>query len=177
MANLALLRVAPLLSATSYVTFTFCEDTFIRPLVHNEPSKTELRKNANRVLPGFISRFTRRGLPFIFLSYPISIATAAANLANTQPSVTFDVNGSFQARAAAALYLAGLIFSVLHFPFGPTAMSYLNPVAAARGDEDDLQTDNTSKMTKWLKLNAIRGIAADLPSWASYFAAFLLAMS
>ncbi|KAI0202906.1 hypothetical protein F4808DRAFT_458613 [Astrocystis sublimbata] len=177
MASLSLLRVAPLLSATSYVTFTFCEDTFIRPLAHTKPADKDLRIHANRIFPGLIGRFTARGLPFIFLSYPISIATAAANLARAEPGVTFDTNGSPQARAAAALYLAGLIFSVLHFPFGPTAMSYLDPVAAAKTEDDDPQTDNTSKIVTWLKLNTIRGLAADLPSWISYFAAFLLAMS
>jgi hypothetical protein len=34
---------------------------------------------------------------------------------------------------AAAFYLAGLVFSVLHFPFGATAMTYLNRVERDEG--------------------------------------------
>jgi len=178
MASLALLRVAPLLSATSYVTFTFSEDTFVRPLVHTSTSSAEakIRRHANRIFPSLYA-FTRRGLPYIFLSYPISIATAAANLAKTGPGVSFGSDASPQARTAAILYSAGLIFSVLHFPFGPTAMSYLDRVGADQGVEGDFEADNTANMAFWLRINATRGAVADIPSLICYFFAFLYAMA
>lgn len=180
MAGLALLRVAPLLSATSYITFTFSEDTFIRPLVHTHGSAAgiELRRHANRILPAH-NAFVRRGLPFIFLSYPISIATAAANLAGHGDggSVSFAGDAAPRARAAAAFYAAGLVLSVLHFPFGPAAMACLKRVGEDEGVDDDPKADNTAAMVSWLKINAIRGMVADVPSWACYFIAFMLAMS
>lgn len=179
MAGLALLRVAPLLSATSYITFTFSEDTFIRPLVHTAPSAavTELRRHANRILPAQ-STFVRRGLPFIFLSYPLSIATAAANLARQDNgSLSFAGDAAPRARAAAAFYTAGLVLSVLHFPFGPSAMACLKRVGEDKGVDGDPKADNTAAIVKWLKINAIRGLVADFPSWVCYFIAFLFVMS
>jgi hypothetical protein len=177
MANLALLRVAPLLSATSYVTFTFSEDTLVRPLVRTSTSAAEakIRRHANRILPSLCA-FTRRGLPYIFLSYPISIATAATNLVKAGPGVSFASDASSQARTAAILYSAGLVFSVLHFPLGPTAMSYLDRVGTDQGVEGDLEADNTANMASWLRINAIRGVVADIPSLICYFFAFLYAM-
>ena len=180
MAGFALLRVAPLLSATSYITFTFCEDTFIRPLLHTAPSSasTELRQHANRIQPAFINSFTPRGLPFIFLTYPLSIATAAANLKqHDSPGVSFAGDAAPGARAAAAFYLAGLVFSVLHMPFGPTAMKWLKRVGEDKGIEGDAGADNTAGLVSWLRVNATRGILADFPSWVCYFAAFMCAMS
>ena len=179
MAGLALLRVAPLLSATSSVTFTLSEDTFIRPLVHTSPSTSsaELRRHVNRMLPSH-SRWTRRGLAVIFITYPLSIATAAVNLArHDNGKVDLSRNASYNARVAAGFYLAGLIFSVLHFPFGPRAMGYLKRVGEDSGSDDDPEKDNTANVVSWLRINAIRGVVADVPSWVCYFAGFLFSMA
>ncbi|KAK4217475.1 hypothetical protein QBC37DRAFT_414589 [Rhypophila decipiens] len=179
MAGLALLRVAPLLSATSSVTFTLCEDTFIRPLVHTSPSASsaELRRHVNRMLPSH-GRWTRRGLFVIFITYPLSIATAAVNLArHDNGQVDFSGDASYNARVAAGFYLAGLVFSVIHFPFGPRAMGFLKRVREDSGSDDDPAQDNTASMSSWLRINAIRGVVADVPSWVCYFAAFLFAMA
>ncbi|KAK3318102.1 hypothetical protein B0H66DRAFT_532616 [Apodospora peruviana] len=179
MAGLALLRVAPLLSATSSVTFTLSEDTFIRPLVHTAPSASslELRRHVNRILPSH-GRWTRRGLFVIFITYPLSIATAAANLArHDNGQVDLSGDATYNARVAAGFYLAGLAFSVIHFPFGPRAMSLLKRVREDSGNDSDATQDNTSSMVSWLRVNAIRGVVADVPSWVCYFAAFLFAMA
>ena len=177
MASLALLRVSPLLCATSYVTFTFSEDTFIRPLIHTAPSTTdtELRRHSNRILPSF-NRFTRRGLPFIFISYPLSIATAAANLRQLGPSIILSGNGELRCRTAAMFYLAGLVFSALHFSFGPAAMACLKRVSQDKRIHGDFNADNTANLVSWLRINTVRGAVADLPSWLCYIIAFMLAM-
>ncbi|KAI1120769.1 hypothetical protein F5Y10DRAFT_289320 [Nemania abortiva] len=178
MASFALLRVAPLISATSYVTFFFAEDTFIRPLVHTatSPSESQLRRHANRILPGLYA-FTRRGLPFVFITYPISIATAVTNIVQSDSGVTFARDGAPQARAAAVFYLAGLIFSTLHLLFGPAAMAHLDHLGADKGLDSDPRADNTASIVAWLKINTIRGLVADIPSWICYLAAFLSATS
>ncbi|KUI71854.1 hypothetical protein VM1G_07485 [Cytospora mali] len=178
MAGLALLSVAPLLSATSSITFTLSEDTFIRPLMHTSPVETELerRHHTNRALPSLIG-FTRNGLAIIFTTYPLSIATAAANLARHDANVNISAHAATRPRVAAGFYLAGLIFSVLHFPFGPGAMRHLNHVKDDMGVEGDPGADNTASMVSWLRINSTRAFVADLPSWTCYFVAFMVAMS
>jgi len=175
MASLALLSAVPLLSATSSVTFTLCEDTFIRPLMYTGTlvSDVELRHYANRILPGQ-GRFIRRGLPIVFITYPLSIATAAANAARHDGRV--DIYGDNDARLAAGFFLAGLAFSLLHFVFGQKAVALLKQVRENKGIDGDPVADNTAMMSSWLRINAIRGLVADVPSWACYFSAFLLAM-
>lgn len=172
MSGLVLLRVAPLLAATSSVTFTWCEDFFIRPLITND---TELRSHANRILPRH-GRWLWSGLAIVFTTYPLSIATAAANLAHKNGSV--DIHGvELRQRIAGGFYLAGLIFSVLHFPWGHRAMHLLRTIRQDTNVEGDKAKDNTAIMATWLKLNALRGLSAEIPSWICYFVAFMVAMS
>lgn len=176
MASLALLSVAPLLSATASVTFTISEDTLIRPLMHTSPvlAEMEARQHANRILPGLMG-FTRNGLTIIFTTYPISIATAAANLARHDGSVAFSKYANTNSRIAAGFYLAGLIFSFLHMAFGPSAMKLLEAVRKDKGVDGDVKADNTANMLSWLRINIIRGAVADFPSWGCYFVAFMFA--
>ncbi|KAG8158082.1 hypothetical protein KVR01_011843 [Diaporthe batatas] len=160
MAGLALLSVAPLLSATGSIMFTISEDTFIRPLMRTAPTpaEREARRHANRILPKLMG-FTRNGLAIIFTTYPISLSADAAR----------------NPRIAAGFYLAGLIFSVLHMPFGPSAMRLLESVREDKGAADDVTRDNTASMLSWLRINTIRACVADFPSWACYFMAFIFA--
>lgn len=178
MAGLALLSVAPLLSATSSITFTLSEETFIRPLMHTSATAAELerRRNVNRALPSLMG-FTRNGLAIIFTTYPLSIATAAANLARHDAHVDISGHAATKPRVAAAFYLAGLIFSVLHMPFGPGDERRLDQVRKDKGIEGDPAADNTAIMVSWLRTNAIRAFVSDIPSWACYFVAFVFAMS
>ncbi|CAN8099764.1 unnamed protein product [Discula destructiva] len=178
MAGLALLSVAPLLSATGSIMFTILEDTFIRPLLHTPPSAAEMevRGYANQVLPGPMTS-TRNGLAIIFTTYPISIATAAANLARSDGAVEFSKTAATIPRLAAAFYLAGLVLRILHMPFGPGAMKLLEAVRDDKGLEGDANSDNTASMLSWLHTNGIKGMVADFPSRACYFAAFMFANS
>ena len=178
MAGLAVLSVAPLLSSTASLIFTFSEDIFLRGFVHASPTPAEvqLRHHANRILPTHLNHFFRPGLTIIFTTYPLSIATAAANIARHDTQVNISGLGA-TAKAAAGFYIAGLAFSVLHFPFGPTAMRYIKQMREDQGVEGKEKEDNVAIMGKWLKINAIRGAVADFPAWACYFVAFVLSMS
>jgi hypothetical protein len=178
MAGLALLRIAPFISATSSVTFTFAEDVFVRPLVHTAPStrEIELRGHANRILPAFVHGFFKRGIVLILVSYPLSFATAIANLSRSENgAVSFASDAPPLARAAAGFYLAGLFFSVMHFPFAFWAMPPLDMAKADGGKDDDPKKDNTAAIGTWLTVNAWRGALADFPSWICYFVAFMCA--
>ncbi|RYP28942.1 hypothetical protein DL767_006977 [Monosporascus sp. MG133] len=205
-----LLHAAPLLFATSSLTFTVCEDIFIRPLVElplpglttaaatssfssgakegEEERKKKLRVHNNRVLPGH-GRWLRGGLGIVFSMYPLSIATAVANVniatATALPPM------------AVKLYTVGAVFSALHMVFGPRAMSLL---ASIREDKNNVRSaaetkakrglssgwlwwftetphyyeDNTAAMEAWLWLNAVRGAVTDFTQWACYLVAFVL---
>lgn len=69
------------------------------------------------------------------------------------------------------------MFSVLHMPFGLSAMRLLEAVCEDKGAADDVTRDNTASMLSWLRINTIRGCVADFPSWACYFMAFMFANS
>lgn len=86
-------------------------------------------------------------------------------------------DAAWNPRVAAGFYLAGLILSVLHMPFGPSAMRFLEAVREDKGAADDVTHDNTASMMSWLRINTIRGCVADFPSWVCYFAAFMFANS
>lgn len=147
--------------------------------MHTSPSQKSLqaRRYANRALPSLMG-FTRNGLAIIFTTYPISIATAAANLARHDGAVGFSTHPlKRNSWIAAAFYLAGLCFSMLHMAFGPSAMKLLGEVRDDKGVDGDIITDNTAKIMSWLRINMIRGMVADVPSWICYFAAFMLANS
>jgi hypothetical protein len=173
MAGLALLRAAPFLAATSSVTFTLSEDIFIRPLA--KTPTTELRRHANRLLPSQ-GRWLWPGLGIVFGTYGLSIATAIANLARGDPAVHFHSANS-NSRLAAGFYLAGCIFSFLHFPWGVKAMALLKSIRTDSNVDGDEKRDNTAAMRAWLKVNWLRGLLADLPSWVCYFVAYMYAMS
>ncbi|KAF2964425.1 hypothetical protein GQX73_g9128 [Xylaria multiplex] len=169
MSAIVFLRVAPLLAATSSLTFTICEDMFIRPLVTYRP---DLRPHANRILPAH-GQWIWGGLSIIFSMYPISIATAAANLAARDDMVDIMGFGTRQ-RIAAGFYAAGLLFSVLHFPFGKRAMHLLWTIRNDKNNDDDIKGDNSALMAAWLRVNAVRGLVADFPGWACYLVALVV---
>jgi hypothetical protein len=145
--------------------------------MHQDSSKTEkeARRYVNNILPSH-GRWTQRGLAFICITYPTSTATAAANLARPDKYAYISRGASYNARVAGGLYLAGLLFSVLHFVFGPSAMACLKRVADNKGVEGDERADNTASMISWSRTNLIRGLVADIPSWACYLVAFMYAM-
>lgn len=159
-----LLRVCPLLGATSSMTFVVCEDFFIRPLAPAPHS--DLRPHANRLLPAH-GRWLWPGLGVVGVSWGLSIATAITNL-------TLPVAGP-QGGVADKWYLAGLCFSASHFVFGYKAMWLLWTIRKDGNDDEDERKDNVSYMKAWLRMNIWRGVVADFPSWLCYFMAFMLA--
>ncbi|KAM7210136.1 integral membrane protein, partial [Rhypophila decipiens] len=165
----ALLRVAPLLSATVPRRFTFCEDTFFRPLVHKRQGYSGKRPTRLRepYLPSFTARFVPRGMSTILTTYPLSIATAIANVTRcTDDRVGFLPNtGSSIMPAwskpsiAAVFYVAGAIFNMRHFPFGPKSIGYFK---RSSRKEEEKEYDSTALIESWLRLNVANGAMAFL---------------
>ena len=56
-------------------------------------------------------------------------------------------------------------------------MGFLKRVGEDSGSDDDPEKDNTASVVSWLRINAIRGVVADVPSWVCYFAGFLFSMA
>ncbi|KAI0880037.1 uncharacterized protein GGS22DRAFT_100281 [Annulohypoxylon maeteangense] len=166
--GLALLRAAPLLSSTSYITFTLSEDIYLRPFGN---FRSDLRPEANRLIPAYKARWFPPALAMIFVLYPLSIGTSIANLL-LRGSRKLDLSGGlgYNRRTSGYLYIAGAMFSALHFAFGPNDLAILKRI----GDEDK---DNEAAMADLAVMNRIRGLVADFPSWICYFAAFFYAIS
>ncbi|KAI6084432.1 hypothetical protein F4821DRAFT_261952 [Hypoxylon rubiginosum] len=195
-----LLRLLPVMTTTSTLTLTFCEDLFLRP--HTQLSGTA-RDHANGVLPPYIARWFPPGFAYILVFYPATWALAIANLAvrtaSFDPYYYSQRSADATSRAAWSLYAAGLVFSLAHFAWGPKAKGLLDAVAAngpravahsadrtnagntisddscTSSDEADGEIkDSMPILRDWLRLNAIRGISVDVPAWACFFIGFLL---
>ncbi|KAI1078626.1 hypothetical protein F5B20DRAFT_546756 [Whalleya microplaca] len=166
--GLLLLRAAPLLASTSYVTFTVAEDIYLRPWGSFRP---DLRAPANAVIPAFMDRWQPPGLAMIFVLYPAGIATAIANLVSKQHGIPAL---GCRSRVAGYLYAAGAVFGALHFAFGPWDLAILARIGEG---EEEREGDNGGAMADWSRMNVVRGLCADFPSWVCYFAGFMLAMT
>ncbi|PIG79025.1 hypothetical protein AARAC_003582 [Aspergillus arachidicola] len=67
MAALVFLRVLPLLTTSSYLTFTIAEDLYFKPYL--EPSVVGA---ADHLLPSYITVWYNRGMVLIFTIYPLT---------------------------------------------------------------------------------------------------------
>lgn len=166
-AGLMLLRVAPLLTSTSHLTYTISEDLYLRPFGSLRP---DLRSEANRLIPAYRDRWFPRSLVVIFTLYPLGIAAAVANLVVEGSRLDISGTSGTNHRIAGYLYAAGAFFAALHFAFGPRDLSILKRIS-------EKDKDNEAAMADWVRMNLVRGLIADLPSWVCYFAGFMLAVS
>ncbi|KAE8313118.1 hypothetical protein BDV41DRAFT_577073 [Aspergillus transmontanensis] len=115
MAALVFLRVLPLLTTSSYLTFTIAEDLYFKPYL--EPSVVGV---ADHLLPSYITVWYNRGMVLIFTIYLLTWCTAIASLPVAHLRHT--------SIAAFILYLIGLLFNIAHMLWGPHAMNLLNSI-------------------------------------------------
>ncbi|EJP61201.1 hypothetical protein HC256_009840 [Beauveria bassiana] len=154
-AAVSLLRIAPLLSTSAYLTFTAAEDLYFKPYL--DPS---VAKAAEALLPAYIAIWYSRGMVLIFTIYPLTWCTAIANL-----PVDKLVQ---QSKPAFILYILGLAFSLGHMLWGPRAMSLLNSIKEKKGQ------GSTDIVRVWCRMNLTRGLLVDVPAWGCFLAAFLI---
>ncbi|KAJ5478329.1 hypothetical protein N7530_003838 [Penicillium desertorum] len=155
MAALVFLRVLPLLTTSSYLTFTIAEDLYFKPYL--EPS---VAGAADHLLPSYITVWYNRGMVLIFTIYPLTWCTAIANL-----PVAHLLHTSI---AAFVLYLLGLLFSIAHMLWGPHAMNLLNSI------KKQDSSGSTEIVRRWCRMNLIRGALVDVPAWGCFLAGFLV---
>lgn len=155
MAALVFLRVLPVITTSSYHTFTIAEDLYFKPYL--EPSVVVA---ADFLLPAYITSWYNRGMVLIFTIYPLTWCTAIANL----PAA----NLLHTSIPAFVLYLLGLLFSIAHMLWGPHAMNLLN--AIKKKDS----SGSTEIVRRWCRMNLIRGVVVDMPAWGCFLAGFLV---
>lgn len=145
---LTLLRLAPLLTSTSSLTFAHDHDLFFRVFT-SEPCAN----HSNTLIPPWMSVYMPRGLRRILFFYPSTLILALLNIYFSNPGST-----------TRYLYAAGAAFTLGHVAvFGKTAVGLLS---AMRDDESKGQA--TRDMTKWVDMNVWRTLLADLPAWGCY---------
>ena len=155
-ALLLLLRLAPVLTTTAYLTFTCAEDLYFKPYMF-----PALHKASNALLPMYITIWYTRGMILIFTLYGLTWATAIANLP------VADLLG--RSWPSFALYMLGLMFSIGHMLWGPKAMGLLNAIKKREGRDGSVELAR-----EWCRMNIIRGIVVDVPAWGCFLAAFLV---
>ncbi|KAI1407190.1 hypothetical protein F5Y13DRAFT_175416 [Hypoxylon sp. FL1857] len=67
------------------------------------------------------------------------------------------------------LYAAAAIFSALHFAFGPRDMAIVKRIS-------EKDKDNQMATADWVRMNFVRAVVADFPSWVCYFLGFMFAV-
>lgn len=93
------------------------------PLIAEMDEKMALRY-INRTLPLHSARFYSH-----CITYPISIATAPANLIRLEVNLDIGRRALYNSYVAKVSHDASLFFSVLQFPHDPSATDYLKQVA------------------------------------------------
>ena len=76
-AGLMILRIASLLASTACVTYTGAEDLYLRPFGN---FRSDLRAEANLVVPAYKDRWFPPSLTVIFTLCPLAIGTATTNV-------------------------------------------------------------------------------------------------
>ncbi|KAI1176463.1 hypothetical protein F4777DRAFT_268565 [Nemania sp. FL0916] len=163
-AGLMILRIAPLLASTACVTYTGAEDIYLRPFGN---FRSDLRREANLIVPAYKDRWFPPSLAVIFTLYPLAIGTAIANVL-TEGNLEVPGDLGVGQQLTSYFYLAGALFSTLHFAFGPRDLAIVKRM-------NEKEKDNSKAMADWVRMNLVRGAIAEVPSWLCSFAGFIAA--
>ncbi|KAM7205123.1 hypothetical protein V8F20_003260 [Naviculisporaceae sp. PSN 640] len=191
------LRLSPVLLATSSLTFSFSEYHFFKPFLDLTPHAANQdtsspktpnqdaihRGQVNDVLRSYIKRQFPSGFATILTLYPLTWATAIANIkfssgASGTPLLHLP-------SISKKLYLAGLFFSVGHMLWGPKAKDLMEEIGGLNGHKteqrddstimrgvDEKQGDNVELLRSWMKLHVVRSVLVDFPSWVCFTTGF-----
>ncbi|CAK7241332.1 MAG: hypothetical protein STHCBS139747_002793 [Sporothrix thermara] len=199
--GLLLLRAAPMVLSAAAVQFDYSQYLFLRPYLDlpadhhqqqqgktagksasGEATAAESRSIVNVLLGHFVHRQFPAGFAAILVLYPMTWVVAGANLWLGRQASSV---AAFLVPAARHLYTAGLVFSVGHMVFGPTAKDLMETIgglgdkqpAVTTGGRDAAPSggkDNLELLRDWLRLHVTRSFVADIPSWLCFTSAFLL---
>lgn len=91
--------------------------------------------------------------------YPLAIFTAIANVLVLEYTDT-------DAHLARSFYIAGAVFNALHFAFGTRDLAILKRI-------HEKEKDNGAAMADWVRMNLLRGVIAEFPSWLCFLVEFV----
>jgi hypothetical protein len=151
--TMTLLRVAPLLTSSFQIWFSFDQFFFLSTFLH-----PRVRQKANGILPSYFDCFFRPGVGIILSLYTSTIGFGIANVLTRRPKTSH-------------LYAAGVAFAAAHFAFVPFVM---DPVEALVEDRNKGQS--TKDMQRWLSVHSVRSILVDFPGWACFLLATMNAL-
>lgn len=154
---LKLLRLAPLVTTTSSLTFAWDEHWYLSGFL-----RPEHRQHSEAMLPSYFRRFFEQGIYIIAGLNMLTIGTSIANL------LLIDRDAPSHAPSGKCFYWAGLSFTIAHFIFAPLVAYPIRDII-----EDRSQGKSTGILKRWLEIHHIRVLVVNLPGWASFLAAVL----
>jgi hypothetical protein len=137
--------------------FAFDEYLFLSRFMN-----TTYRTESNAFLAKWFTQWLAKAKWVIISLFPFSLGTALANI--------FTSRKALQMAGAEKWYWCGFAFQFGHFLFAPIAVKLLNDISG-----DKPKGDVTSSMKKWLRMHAIRTFVVDIPAWAFFITANVMA--
>ncbi|KAJ0414059.1 hypothetical protein BJY00DRAFT_46033 [Aspergillus carlsbadensis] len=159
-ASTALVRISPLVLSSASLMSSWSQDislgAFLHPSLRSDPAHP-----SGRILPRYLPAFMSPGLWGIGLTYPPT-------------AVLCIVNGlSDPSSRARTLYLAGAVFSIAHFVWGPTMFRLL-----ARIREPNLAGGrNEVALQEWRGKHRARTLLTNFPAFVCILAATLITVT
>lgn len=147
---MTLFRVAPLVTASFSVCFSWDQQFFLQNFLH-----PTTRSKIDGILPAYFDTFFRAGLPRILVLFTTSTALGIANAVTGKPNTS-------------RFYVAGAVLSAAHYLFVPWVMY---PIRAIVHDESHGRS--SEDLEKWLGVHTTRTLLVDVPAWACFFLAIL----
>ncbi|WEW55375.1 hypothetical protein PRK78_000805 [Emydomyces testavorans] len=156
----ALLRISPLVISSASLMFSWSQDislgAFLHPSLLNDAGHP-----SGKLLPRYLSAFMSAGLWGIGLTYPPATVICVVN------------SLSRQSRAARNLYLAGAVFSIAHFCWGPTMFALLGRI----GDVKTAGVRNEDALKEWMRKHRARTLLVNIPAFLCILAATLITIT
>lgn len=141
-----LLQLAPLLSSTAHVWYSFDQLQFLSIFTSAELRD---RKETKTVLPIYWRKFFYPGAGFVILLHLITIVTGILNL-----------RLGLGSKGADRWYGLGVAFSLGHFIYVPIVAPKIWAVMDEKKSEE-----STREMSGWLARHVARIFTVDLPGW------------
>ncbi|KAK6957178.1 hypothetical protein Daesc_002464 [Daldinia eschscholtzii] len=146
---LTLLRVAPLVTSTASIVIAGDSDLFLSALISLKQHRTKV----NEIGPRYFETFFWKGLPYIFLTYGLSVTCGLVNSYSRWHAVSWK------------WYAAGSLLAFSHFAFVPKIMWKVKDAIDAKEDPNG---GATNALQGWLDVHHVRTALVDVPGWACF---------
>ena len=156
--GLALLRLSPLIISSGSLMCAWDQQNAFRSFLA-EPIQKKPGHMAAHVLTDWFAEFAKPTKWVIMLAYPFALCLALIN--------SFGAPGKGLHPHTKYLYIAGGIFSVLHYYFGLWSMMW----NAKMSSKEDIGRKNIEGLRGWLGNNYTRMCFVNAPAWFMFVCA------